>query len=222
MYEKKYPITHLVGEHVLLVWERGYYKTTLYYKDRIVAEIQNLGELKRGVHVNDPELGDIELKFSEKPISVDIIINGYHCTNNVSHPKIKIKSISTFFYIIASLSSVYLLITFLVNLQIDFSFIFDVLISITYFIVAYNSSRSKIWAVYTGFLMYLIMSFLILLNILLLFISGGDSYIVGLVIGFIIRITLIVLMIPYLKLASSLKKHQQFLNHARNSNFQSN
>lgn len=210
-YEKKYPITHLKGEHVLLTWERGYYQTKLYYHDRLVAEVQNLGELKRGVKFNDNELGEIELKFSEKPINVDVIINGYHCSNNISHPKNKIKSISTFFYIIGSLSLVFFIASFLSINYTSFSVFLDAFIITLYFVVAFHASKAKIWAVYTGFFLYLSMTFLVLFGLFLEVLNGNGIVAFFSILGLLVRITLIILMLPYLKYASSLNKHLQFL-----------
>lgn len=213
-YEKKYPLTHVKGDYVTLSWERGYKNTQLFYNERELIKIDSIQKLKEGVSFVDSILGNIELKFSDKPMSIDVIIDGYHSPINKSHPEKKIKSIGSYFYMFASFSFIYyFLIVFFtqgffgkVVLSIE-EFIFISL----YAVCGYFAGKGKVWAVYTGFSVYSFVTLIILL-LLLASIIGPIKFITPFS-GFIVllfRVVFIVFMIPYLKIASSLTKHRRF------------
>ena len=100
-FEKKYRITQFPGETLKAMWTRGYRNVEIYYQDKLICTHEGAAQLKKGVKYQTEELGQIELKLSAKPITLDVIIDGYHCVNNVSHPAKQLKGASTFFWIIA-------------------------------------------------------------------------------------------------------------------------
>ncbi len=209
-YEKKYPLTHLPNEFVTLSWERGYKDTKLFYNDRELIHIDSINKLKKGVKFFDDVLGEVRLEFSEKPISVDVIVNDFHSTINNSHPEKKIKTISGYFYLFASVA----FLGYIVNLGYSSSIMERIIISIEeiffillYAFAGYFSKKSKIWAVYIGFISYCFITLLIILSLLL-----SISLYAPLITIFVllIRSAFIFLMAPYIKMAISLKKHRNF------------
>ncbi len=213
-YEKKYPLTQLPGQHLLLSWERGYKSTKLFHNERELVHVNSIGQLKKGFRFDDPELGRIELKFSEKPISVDVIVDGFHSPANASHPVKKIKSISKFFYIFAA----FCLIQFGMSsatggITIGLGSQALILCSL-YVICAVFSNQSKAWAVYTGFIVFcLITLYYLMLLILLQSIpvsTGISGIMLFMILGF--RAVFIIFMVPYLKMAVQLAQYKKF-NH---------
>lgn len=210
VYEKKYPITHLRGEYLLLEWERGYKNTFLYFKDRLICKVDSITKLKEGFRVDDEELGLIELRFSEKPISVDIIVNGLHCENNASHPRKKIKSISSYFYMLGAFAILGTILAYAVTPSIEaivFLAIVDLPFIVLYFICAVFASKGKIWPVYTGFIVF---CFFTLISVLNLVIPGSFFSNSALIFSLIFRVTLIVLMVPYIKMAVEIPKYRKY------------
>lgn len=211
-YEKKYPLTQQPGQQLILSWERGYKNTRLFHHERELVHIDSINKLKKGVRFSDKEFGEIELKFSEKPISVDIIVDGFHSPVNASHPAKKIKSISKFFYLFAvfclinlSLGSATGSLTIGISVQ-------SLVLAALYVICAIFSNQSKGWAVYAGFILFCLMTFLYVLILILsqtsLFIQSGLSGItLFMILGF--RTVFIVFMVPYLKMASQLSRYQK-------------
>lgn len=208
VYEKKYPIAPTPGDSVLLTWERGYKNTTLHYRDEELITVENVQKLKKGVKFEHQLLGTIELILNENPTGVDVIINGFHSPINKNHPEKKIKSINLYFYIFASM-----LVTFLVYMNFSYpmdlaSFlivnIFEFIFLALYIISAIFSAKARAWAVYMGFCTYCAGTFLSLIAVLI-----GLNYFNVLISVMIlgIRAALLFLLIPYLKTAVSLSKH---------------
>jgi|GEM_PF-1330581 len=103
-FQKKYPLLQFPNEHIVIQWERGYKRVNLSYNDRVISKIQGAGKLMKGVKLNDPELGVIELKLSEKPIAINLIVGGYHSPVNVSYPTKELKSASPIFWVLSAMS----------------------------------------------------------------------------------------------------------------------
>lgn len=215
IYERKYPLAQLPGEYLLLVWERGYKNIELLYKERELIKLPNNQKLKKGFSFIDSELGKIELKYSEKPISVDIIVDGVHSPVNASHPLKKIKSISNYFWIFASFSLLYLIMQiFIISNQNLIGVIAlgieEGLFITIYIISALFSAKSKPWAVYLGFITY---SFVTLIILLVGFGFLGAAFSVSPVamfIAIIFRGTFIVFMVPYLKMANLITTYKKY------------
>ena len=93
-FEKKYPLTHRSNEHVLVQWTRGYKQVDVYYKENLIGSVTGAAKLKNGTSFLS-ELGEIKLKLSEKPVMLDVIVDGYHSPVNVSHPVRELKAMNT-------------------------------------------------------------------------------------------------------------------------------
>jgi len=205
-FEKKYRITQLPGEIVKAMWTRGYRSIEIYYHDKLILTHEGVNQLRKGVKYQTKELGEIELQLSVKPITLDIIIDGYHCVNNVSHPAKQLKGASTFFWII----TVFAILSSLmdgINLSFDMSLgsivtMINFAVIAVYIIAAINTGKSKPWAFYLGFSMF---SFWTLIS--LLTVMTGNFFII---LAFIIRLVLLYFLITNIKHAIGTTRHAKF------------
>lgn len=94
-FEKKYPITQRLDEYLLVQWTRGYKDVDVYYNDQLIGSVRGTGKLLKGTSFPS-DLGLITLKLSEKPVTLDVIVDGYHSPVNVSHPVKELKRTGTY------------------------------------------------------------------------------------------------------------------------------
>ncbi|WP_300663629.1 hypothetical protein [Fluviicola sp.] len=208
-FEKNYHITQLPGEIVKAMWTRGYKNIDLYYRDKLICSHDGVGALNKGVKYTTNELGVIELKLSSgKPITLDIIIDGYHCVNNTSHPAKQLKGASAFFWMIAVFA---VAVSLLEGLQLSHVFSLDVIVSVinmltvaAYFVAAIYTNKSKPWAFYLGFSVFSFWTVIGLLTILSL------NFVF--IIGFIVRLVILYFLITNIKYAVGTAKHNKFLS----------
>jgi hypothetical protein len=213
-FEKQYRITQFPNETVKAMWTRGYRTVELYYHDKLICKHDGAAKLKNGVKYQTRELGEIELKLSTKPITLDLIIDGYHCVNNVSHPSKQLKGASTFFTIIAVfavlsslLDGIYLgfdlSIASIVTL-INFSAI------VLYIVASVYTNKSKPWAFYLGFSVFSFWTLIALITVL-----SGNFVII---LAFIIRLVFLYFLITNIKYAMGTVKHNKFHQPASEGN----
>ncbi len=208
-FEKKYQITQLPGETVKAMWTRGYKNIDLYYNDKLICSHDGVGALKNGVKYTTSELGVIELKLSSgKPITLDIIIDGYHCVNNTSHPAKQLKGASAFFWMIGVFA---VISSLLEGMQLSNILSLGVIVTViniltisAYFVAAAFTNQSQPWAFYLGFSVFsfwTLIGFLTILSTNFLF-----------MIGFIVRLVILYFLITNIKYAVGTAKHNKFLN----------
>ena len=146
-YEKKYPFARNQNEFVTLTWETGYRNVQIWFRERLVATIANPATIKKGFKITDEELNVIELTFSEKPMAIDVVIDGFHSPINFSYPSKVLKlSARTFWYIFG-----FAVLGTLINAGVSrllmpanqIQFLFDVAFTVTYLIAAINTGKSK-------------------------------------------------------------------------------
>jgi hypothetical protein len=214
-YSKKYPITHLPNEFLILEWERGYKNISIFCGEREICHLDSLQKIKKGFSFIDDQLGKIELKLSDKPIAIDIIVNGFHSSVNNSHPSKKIKGISMYFYMFATFSVLYCVITSL-SLTNFFQFVVYLVLEAPfialYIICGIFAKKSKIWPVYTGFIVF---CFFTLVTLLSLFLPFASTSVFFSLLMLVFKSVFIVFMIPFVKAASELikyKKNRNFSN----------
>lgn len=209
-FEKKYHITQLPGETLKVMWTRGYKNIELYYHDKLICSHDGVGALKKGVKYTTMELGVIELKLSLsiKPITLDVIIDGYHCVNNFSHPARQLKGASAFFWMIALfavVSSVWegwqLRHILALNLIVS---VINILTVAAYILAAIYTNKSKPWAFYMGFSVFSFWTLAGLLTIL----SVNFFF----AIAFIVRLVILYFLITNIKYAVGTTKHNKFLS----------
>jgi len=205
-FEKKYPLTQLPGEYILVQWSRGYKEVELFYKGESIAHIQGAMKLQKGVTVSS-DLGVIKLKLSEKPVTLDVIVDGFHSPVNVSHPAKQLKSASTFFWTIAVFSLFGALMDGLklssaVNLATIITVV-NLVILTCYVLAAVFTAKSRPWAFFLGFSVYGLMT---LYTVLILLVFPHWTIIFGL----IIRGIFIYFLSSGFKNALEVIKHSKF------------
>lgn len=205
-YERKYPLTQIPGEYLLVSWIRGYKEVELRYRDRLITEVKGIAPLHNGVTFKDEQLGRIELKLSEKPVVLDLIVDGYHSPVNVSHPAKQLKSASTYFWMIAALA---IIGSLLEGVNIGFGSGIGLIISslnfltvALYIISAVFVSRSQPWAYWLGFCVF---CFWTLIALMLVPLGGFLDVIIML-----IRLVFLYFLITNIKHAAGTAKHRRF------------
>lgn len=212
-YEKKYPLTQFEGEYILASWTKGFGQFELTYKDRVIVRDKGGKRLQKGVVYSDPDLGKIEVKLSEKPIMLNIIVNDFHSPINSMHPRIVIKSMSAFFYILTALGFIASAFDAMVysglgavSVIIDLYLLATVLICL---ISAITISRGVKYAFFLGFSNFCA-SFL--LESFVLFTGIVQGWILWVFVVF--RIIMLIFLLTNIKLAISHLKHHKFLYNA--------
>jgi len=209
-YQRKYPITQIPGEHILLSWERGYKNVTAHYREREIAFVDNAIKIKKGITFEDAELGSLRLSFSERPMMVNVVVDGYHSPINNSHPAKSLKQLSKFFYLMSVLVFLSLFVTIYnsqkANVVLWTTVILDVIVMAIYTTAAIFLSSGKGWAYFLGTFTFI--GFSLLYIFLVFFSPTGLSLITG--ISIVIRIAIITALLFYAKTALSAIKHAKF------------
>ena len=205
-YEKNYPITQQPGDVVLVQWERGYKRVEVSYKGKLIGTVTG-NAIKKGVQLQDPILGTIGMRFSETPMALDLVIDGYHSPVNRSHPAKQLKRTAAFFWIIA----VFALIASLlegISVSTDPMIFLTVeginfLVVAAYVIAAVFTGKSKAWGYYLGFCTFALMYMLFLLSQLVGMSGGG-------ILVFIVRSVVLGVLIYNLRTVIAVQKHARF------------
>ena len=209
-FEKKYPITQQPGEFITVQWTRGFKEVELYFNKHLLGTIQGGSKLKKGVVLWGTVLGDIQLKLSEKPITLDVIVNGFHSPVNVSHPVKELKKSSSFFWIISAMSFIAGAIEIGMVSQLGFLLgivlIINTVIFITYILAAVFVSKGKPWAFFLGTAVFGLFTLLNLWFILGGFVQGFLTYTFE-----VFRLAVFGILLYNLKTAISVRKHNAYL-----------
>jgi hypothetical protein len=209
-YEKKYPITQQPGDFILVQWERGYKYVEVFFKDRMIGSVEGAGKLRRGVVLQDEQLGNVELKLSEKPMILDVIIDGYHSPVNQMHPKKQLARLSAFFWIIMTFAVIGALLEGLsLGFAMDMSVgtivtAINILIITAYIIAAIFVGKGQAWGYYMGFSVFSLLTVLTIISVLATNMSGA------ILIGLLIRFAFLGVLIYNMKTANSALKHARF------------
>ncbi len=208
-FEKKYPITQQPGDFILAQWTRGYKQVELYYQDQLIGSVQSSASLKKGTQITGTVLGTIGLKLSEKPVMLDVIVDGYHSPVNIGHPVKELKRLSTFFWILAVLSLIAgsLEASAFRNFP-DFQkivWLINALVICTYIVAAVYIKSGKAWGYYLGFSMFAFVT-----TVTLLILAGGLmwGFLLYMLQGF--RFVGLGLLIYNLRIANSARRHQKY------------
>lgn len=207
-FEKKYPITQRLDEYLLVQWTRGYKDVDVYYNDQLIGSVHGFGKLNKGTSFPS-DLGPITLKLSEKPITLDVIVDGYHSPVNVSHPVKELKRTSTFFLILSVLAFIAGSIEVglfyqLIEVQLLILGINLVILG-CYILSTIFVGRGKPWAFYLGFSVFSFCTLISLLALLGGFLSGSLLYIF-----MVVRIGGEIVLAMNLKTANSAVRHLRY------------
>nr|WP_294859763.1 hypothetical protein [uncultured Fluviicola sp.] len=207
-FEKKYPITQRPDEHLLVQWTRGYKDVDVYYNDQLIGSVRGAGKLNAGISFPS-DLGLISLKLSEKPVTLDVVVDGYHSPVNVSHPVKELKRTNTYFWIISVLAFIAGSIEVgafseWTEMQIVVLGI-NLVVFASYILSAVFIGQGKPWAFYLGFSVF---SFCTLISLLAL--MGGLIWGFLIYIFMVVRIGGEIVLIMNLKTANSAVKHLKY------------
>ena len=207
-FEKKYPITQRPNEYLVVQWTRGYKQVDVYFNDELIGSVQGASKLLKGISLPS-DLGTLTLKLSEKPVTLDVILDGYHSRVNVSHPVKELKRISTYFWIIAAFAIVAGAIEVGIfsgwpEVQTGL-FGMNLVIFGLYIASAIWVGRGKPWAFYLGFAVF---SFCTLISLIAL--MGGLVWGFILFIFIAIRIGGMVILIINMKTANAAVRHLKY------------
>lgn len=180
-YAKKYPITQQPGEHLLIQWTRGYKQVEVYYQNELVGHADGAGRLKKGVRLVHPKLGNIDLRLSEKPMLLNVIIDGYHSPVNSTYPVKELIGLSAFFWMLLAFSFIAGALEIGLFLNIPPILVIVLPINVTlwviYLITALGVRKGKPWAYILGVSVFGIFSVLSLLAVVNGMIGGMLTYI---------------------------------------------
>lgn len=207
-YEKKYPITQSPGEYLLIQWTRGYKQVDVYYNDELMGSVNGSAKLVKGTSFTS-DLGLITLKLSEKPVTLDVIVDGYHSPVNVSHPVKELKTMSMYFYTIIAFALVAGFVEIGIFQDWPEALLVAVGVNVVVFILYLISvlfvREGKPWAYYLGFCVF---SFCTLISLWLLL--SGMVWAFMLWVFMAIRFGGMVLLIINLKTANAAAKHLRY------------
>lgn len=207
-YQKKYPFARDPEDFILISWERGYHNVHVHYRDRLLVAIEDPRTLLKGYQFTDEELNRVELKFSEEPMMIDVIVDGYHSPVNVSHPSRVLAGISKAFWTIFNLMFFFTLME-LAMLGLDnpigkVELVVNVAFLATYLIAHLKLEKGSYMAFYIGFFAMLISSVLYGFRI----VFYGFNFLEIIMLS--IRIAIILYLLTYLKVAKNAVKHHQY------------
>ena len=212
-YQKKYPIAQLPGKYVLAEWNRGYKDLTLSYNGREISYFPSAAKISKGIVIKDEELITIGLKFSERPMMLDLIIDGYHSPVNGMHPVKELKRTAPVFWIITVFA---LLVALMEGMYVSMDMAaltivtsLNVLIVAAYVISAIFVGKGKAWAYIMGFCVFSAL-FLFFLLTLLLRINMWS------VLSFIIRSAILGVLIYNMRTAVAVIRHSKYASRSYN------
>ncbi len=208
-YEKRYPFARNQNEFVTLTWETGYRNVQIWFRERLVATIENPASIKKGVKITDEELNVIELTFSEKPMAIDVVIDGFHSPVNFSHPSKVLKLSARTLWYIFGLAVIGTLINAgtsrLMMPANQIQFLFDVVFTVAYLIAAINTGKSKTWGYFLGMSVFTFSTIIYIAAIVLL---GGLSFVTF--ISILLRISFVIYLMLYIRIAINARKHEKY------------
>lgn len=193
---------------MLVQWTRGYKHVEVYYNDELIGNVQESGKLQKGTSFPS-DLGLITLKLSEKPVTLDVIVDGYHSPVNVSYPVKELKKTNTYFWII----SVFAFIAGAIEFGIfrewpevqTVILVINLLVFGLYIFSAVFVGKGKPWAFYLGLSVFLFCTLVSLLALIGGIVSGWMLYFF-----MIIRVGGGVFLFMNLKTANSTVKHLKY------------
>jgi hypothetical protein len=207
-YQMKYPLTGRGKDYILLNWERGYRNVQVIHQGRLVHTIDNPAKIKKGVSFDDPELGNIKLKFSENPMAINVIVDGLHSIANRSHPFKELKKFAWIFWVLAVfgfIASIFEVLAFSWLPQIQLTvLLIDLVIVAAYTVAAIFVAKAKPWAFWLGAIPFFLIFLVIMGNSIIMY-SG-----LALWLNFILRGAVLIALLMIIKKVISAHKHRRY------------
>ncbi len=211
-FQKKYALPRLQDEFILAQWERGFKSVKLFFRDRMILEINDPSSIKRGFVFNDPELNKIELTFSERPMTLNIIIDGFHSISNQTHPYRQYRSNTAVMWMLFTFALIVALF-FLYKYSSVLSWVLaDIVINFLSVVVYLNAAllipRNYVWPFFLAFGWYCLFTLIVLAGVFL----DPNIMTIGLLVGRLLFLYLLIRQFPQAVRVLKYKRHTNKAN----------
>lgn len=204
-FQKKFPLLGKTpNDYLLLQWERGYKNVEVIYRDQCIDTVANPSQIKKGYVNHIDNFGKLELLFSESPMTLNVIVDGFHSPINAEFPAKRLHRVSTVFWILFVFS---IIGTFIESQQIGLSspigmivLLINSIIVTIYLLAAIFTKKGAVWAYFLGSITFLVMT---LLSVLVSLPSIGIVFFIQLA----IRAGILYGLFNYFKTAMEIKRH---------------
>jgi hypothetical protein len=85
-FQKAYPHPRLAGETIVVQWTRGYTSVKVWFRSRLIGELNDPRGLFKGISLEDEMVGKITVQLSRNPYFLNVLVDGYHSPVNTLHP----------------------------------------------------------------------------------------------------------------------------------------
>lgn len=157
-YSKIYSRAFHPEETLILTWEPGYKNVCIYDNDRLVHEWETPNRFMKGVKIEDPHLGEIQLKFTDtRPLQLELRVkNKKYKPNKDGKQAVDLTGISAVFYVLAAFTFLAFAIALFTAMNhhyppdLVFGAIFLIVITVLYSATAVLISKKHHWAFFMG------------------------------------------------------------------------
>ncbi len=215
-YSKRYPITQLRGEFILLSWTKAYRSVTAEYNGELLFENKTSADLKKGISVHHPELGEVTCKFAKEKMVLNVLVDGLHSPINKDHPINRVKTFPTFIWIIFAGTCITFIAELLSAIKIPyllvilFGPVFCGLAAAVYCVAAIHLKKGKSWAFWLAFGLFSLR----LILLVYLYISGVLSANgLGIFISLLLRFSFLLSFLLAIPHVLNYMKHEKYRKH---------
>ena len=85
-FQKEYALPRHPNEHIHARWDKGFKSVQLFFRNRLIQEINDIEKIKEGFVFDDPELNKVKLSFTKRPQTLNVAVEGFDSISNLNHP----------------------------------------------------------------------------------------------------------------------------------------
>ncbi len=200
-FQKKFSLPRHPEEFVIAQWERGYGRLHLYFRDRLVAEVNSAAKLRNGVKFTDPELNTVELLLTGKPMSLNLIVDGFHSSSNRIHPYREIRESERLLWVVVFFAFITLFLPEFGSAD----FWLNAVSLVVYLLPIFLLPKLQFWSYFVA------LGWFSLFTLFAALLTLANWFNIVLVIVLFARIIILILMIRFAKDASSALRHKRYL-----------
>ncbi|MFK7786365.1 MAG: hypothetical protein AB8B56_14695 [Crocinitomicaceae bacterium] len=186
--------------------EANYRNLKVYTSGKQLIHLPNSQDLRDGQTFQNEDLGEIDLRLSNRGSALEIRVNGLLCPleNPIAINEENLMGLSSLFKVIAILSTIGLAIQFYALTRIGLSIadvilvlFFGIVCTIVYYLAMFFTKKGKVWAYFLGTGTFLLMTLIYTFNIL----TSGlfENLVVAYSVFLIVRIGILIILLIYLK-----------------------
>ena len=195
------------NDHTLFVThESSYRNLKIYSAGHQLIHLANPETLRDGHTLQNEDLGEIDVRISNKRNILEIRVNGLLCApeNPISVNEDNLMGLSTLFKVIAIISTIGIAIQFYALLQIGLSvadiilaLFFSILSTVVYYLAMIFTRKGKVWAYFVGTGMFLLMTLIYTVNVL----TSGlfENLVIVFSVFLFLRFGILAILLYYLK-----------------------